>query len=139
MTKPFSLSKNERLKSKKDIDTLFLTGKAFFVFPFKIIFLQHKVEVSNAPLLFGITVSKRYFKKAVDRNKIKRLSREIYRVHKVELKNLLTQQQQQLRKRETGNLTAYDHYLKGRSFWNRRSPETIESPADLPEFASGWP
>jgi len=48
--------------------------------------------VNNEPLLqFGVTVSKRYFKKAVDRNRIKRQVREIYRVEKGSLKAVLQQ------------------------------------------------
>ena len=82
MTKPFSLSKHERLKSKKDIDTLFLNGKAFFVFPFKLFYLLSENESSTEALRFGVSVPKRLFKRAVERNKIKRRVRELYRMVK---------------------------------------------------------
>lgn len=84
MNKPFSLSKNERLKSKKQIDALFLQGEAFFIFPYKIKYSCRKV-VSNPELRFGISVPKKQFKKAVDRNRLKRLTREAYRQQKVPL------------------------------------------------------
>ncbi len=96
MTKPFSLSKSERLKSKKDIDTLFLSGKAFFVFPFKVFYRLIENEVVTEPLLFGITVPKKIFRRAVDRNSIKRKVREIYRVNKPELKKSLSEQHKTL-------------------------------------------
>jgi len=69
MNKPFSLSKTERLKSKKTIDTLFQIGEAFFVFPYKVIFRiapTTLVEASDqgAPLVMGISVPKRIFKRA---------------------------------------------------------------------------
>ena len=90
MTKPFSLSKHERLKSKKDIDTLFLTGKAFFVFPFKLFYLMQSSSSADQPLLFGVSVPKKLFKRAVDRNKIKRRVRELYRIAKPELSDHLS-------------------------------------------------
>jgi ribonuclease P protein component len=95
--KPFSLSKHERLKSKKDIDTLFLTGKAFFVFPFKVFYTLSDVANTESPLNFGISVPKKLFKRSVDRNVIKRRTREIYRVNKPALKETILQNQQQLK------------------------------------------
>jgi ribonuclease P protein component len=92
MSKPFSLSKSERLKSKKQIDTLFLTGEAFFVFPYKVKF-QLEPNTAQTELRFGISVPKRNFKKAVDRNRLKRLSREAYRLNKTALKEMLMQKQ----------------------------------------------
>ncbi len=88
MSKPFSLSKHERLKSKKQIDALFLSGEAFFVFPYKV---KYKIELQQdiSELKFAISVPKRNFKRAVDRNRLKRMSREAYRINKVSLKNNL--------------------------------------------------
>jgi ribonuclease P protein component len=102
MNKPFSLSKTERLKSKKTIDTLFRTGEAFFVFPFKVIFRiapANLVEASDqvaAPLVMGISVPKRIFKRANKRNRIKRLTKETYRINKVALKEALRATKQTL-------------------------------------------
>ncbi len=88
LSKPFSLSKHERLKSKKQIDALFLSGKAFFVYPYKVKYI-FTANNENPQLKFGISVPKRNFKKAVDRNRIKRLSREAYRLHKVPFQEMV--------------------------------------------------
>lgn len=84
MPKPFSLSKNERLKSKKDIDTLFLQGEAYFVFPFKVYF-RFESNSSQAGVQIGVSAPKRVLKRAVDRNYAKRIAREAYRLQKAPL------------------------------------------------------
>ena len=90
MNKPFSLSKNERLKSKKNIDTLFLHGRAFFVFPYSVKYLIFD-ELMNPEeaLKLVASVPKRKFKRANKRNTIRRRLKESYRINKVELKQLL--------------------------------------------------
>lgn len=95
MKKPFSLNKNERLKSKKTIDTLFQNGKAYFVFPFTIKY-NFPEEPNREALQFGVSVPKRFFKKAVIRNKIKRRFREAYRIQKNILKEKLIAQNKQI-------------------------------------------
>lgn len=82
MNRSLTLSKHERLKSKKDIDTLFLTGKAFFIPPFKVFYELKPAGQERPGLRFGISVPKRSFKRAVDRNLLKRRVRELYRLHK---------------------------------------------------------
>lgn len=84
MAKRFTLGKSERIKSRKSIEQLFRSGKSFTHLPFRIIYQQ----VGDG-LHFGVGVSARYFKKAVDRNRIKRLTREAYRLHKIPLQELL--------------------------------------------------
>jgi ribonuclease P protein component len=89
MTKQFTLGKNERLKSRKQIEQLFSTGKKFVAGPFRIFFLVHRQLVSGNKqnlLQFGVGVSAKNFKRAVDRNRIKRLTREAWRLQKNELK-----------------------------------------------------
>ena len=76
-----TLGKQERLKSKKLIERLYTEGKSIKVFPFRLVFLQTE-HTSDFPTQFGFSVSKRKFKKAVDRNRIKRLMRETYRLQK---------------------------------------------------------
>lgn len=93
MAKQFTLGKNERLKSRKQIELLFSKGKKFTLTPYRIFFLIiPKTQNGNLQgnLNFGTTVSARNFKKAVDRNRIKRLTREAWRVQKNELKERLT-------------------------------------------------
>jgi len=80
--KPNSLGKSQRLKSRKQIDILFETGKKITVFPFRLLYLA-KPGVGD--IKAGFTVSSKNFSRAVDRNRIKRLSRESYRIQKKEL------------------------------------------------------
>ena len=83
----YKLGKQARLKSRKVIDCLFKDGKSFTVFPFRVIYQFTKLPVTPDAfqLQAGFSVSKRHFKKAVDRNRIKRLMREAYRLQKNEL------------------------------------------------------
>ena len=87
----FSLSKQERLKSRKLIEQLFREGKTVSVFPFLLRYLDlpQSTQPLSSPLQMGITVSKKHFKRAVDRNRIKRLTREAYRLSKQELQQKL--------------------------------------------------
>lgn len=83
MSQRFRFPKTERLKSRKQIDALFAEGKAFSVFPVRTVY--HFSTAEDGSLQVGVTASKKYFKKAVDRNRIKRLLREAYRLQKEEL------------------------------------------------------
>ncbi|HEX7905781.1 MAG TPA: ribonuclease P protein component [Chitinophagaceae bacterium] len=94
MAKQFTLGKDERLKSRKAIEQLFKEGKRFTVSPFRVYYLLI-AGTQTQRLQFGIGVSAKNFKKAVDRNKVKRLTREAYRLQK----NLL---QDQLKKKNRG-------------------------------------
>jgi ribonuclease P protein component len=77
----FSFNKAERLCSKKIMDKLFTEGKTIFVFPVKIVYLETSL-LSNFPVQAAFTVGKRNFKRAVQRNLIKRRMREVYRLNK---------------------------------------------------------
>lgn len=87
MAKQFTLGKNERLKSRKQIEQLFKEGKSFSIFPYKVFYILcpapgSQLPTSNSRLLFGVGVGTRNFKRAPDRNRIKRLTREAYRLQK---------------------------------------------------------
>ncbi len=73
--------KEERLTNKKIINSLFIKGSSFFIYPFSI-----KWNIITATFKFPsqilISIPKRNFKKAVDRNKLKRLVRDAYRINK---------------------------------------------------------
>ena len=75
-----TFTKAERLCSKILIDKLVDTGKSFNSSPFRIIWLE--VIENRIPAQVVISVPKRNFKSAVDRNRLKRLTREAYRINK---------------------------------------------------------
>ena len=82
---PQTFTKSERLCSKKILGELFKKGSAsvgtFYLFPFRVLYLPQP-EGDVAPPAIVITVPKRLFKRAVDRNLIRRRVREAYRLHK---------------------------------------------------------
>ena len=77
----FFLRKEERLRSKKQIEKLFSEGEILNVYPLKIIYLYSEYS-ENLPARAAFAVSKRLFKRAVDRNLIKRRMREAYRLNR---------------------------------------------------------
>jgi ribonuclease P protein component len=87
--KKFTLGAAERLKSRKTIERLFRDGRHFMLFPFKVYYLFSAVGESIPPLQAGFAAGSRHFKKAVDRNRIKRLTKEAYRLQKDELRQHL--------------------------------------------------
>ena len=76
-----TFSKEEKLKKKNLITELFASGKSASVFPLRMIYLENDHD-SPFKVQAGVSVSKRNFKSAVDRNRIKRLMRESYRKNK---------------------------------------------------------
>ena len=78
MKSSYSFGKDERLCRKRDIQELFQKGSSFYLYPFKVIWMDSENEQSQVL----ISVSKRIFKKAVDRNRLKRQIREGYRLNK---------------------------------------------------------
>ena len=98
MAKQFTLGKNERLKSRKSIEQLFNEGKKFTLNPYLIYYIsapQPEAVLSGttkqlaSTIQFGAGVGTKNFKKAVDRNRIKRLTREAYRLQKTALQEKL--------------------------------------------------
>ena len=79
--------KEEKLKQKKDITLLFEKGKWRSQGKIRLIFYKFPESTEENIVALnkvGVSVSKRFFKKAVDRNRIKRLLREVYRHNKAE-------------------------------------------------------
>ena len=92
-TQRYFFGKESKLKSRNVIQQLFSEGKHVLVYPLKAVYIlgneKHHLQA-------GVSASKRNFKKAVDRNRIKRLIRETYRVQKPTLENHLIQNKQTL-------------------------------------------
>ncbi len=76
-----TFKKEERLSRKKIVDQLFSEGKSFVIFPYRIVWMSYDLE-TDYPAQVLINVSKKKFKRAVDRNLIKRRTREAYRRNK---------------------------------------------------------
>ena len=76
--------KHEKLKSKTTIDLLFSQGKSVSKFPLRLVYCPVDLPQGES-IKMGVSVSKKYFKKAVDRNYFKRVLRETYRLNKTVL------------------------------------------------------
>jgi ribonuclease P protein component len=76
-----TFSHSLRLKRRKDIEALFREGGSISNYPVRLLYRRVASEPGIA-LKMAISVPKRTFKKAVDRNRIRRQIREIYRTHK---------------------------------------------------------
>jgi ribonuclease P protein component len=76
----FTYPKKEKLKSQKIIDSLFSGGKSVSKYPLRLVFTP--ISDADETLKFGVSVSKKHFKRAVDRNYFKRVLRECYRLNK---------------------------------------------------------
>lgn len=78
-----TLGKDKRLKSRKSIEALFTSGKTFKKYPLRIVYTSSESDLPEIKV--GVSVSKKKFKKAVDRNLIKRRMREAYRINQFKL------------------------------------------------------
>ncbi len=77
-----TFKKHERLKSHKVITELFNSGKIIHSHPLKVLYLLSDEVNTEFPAQFAVSVSKKNFKRAVERNYIKRKVRETYRLNK---------------------------------------------------------
>ena len=85
----FSYPKSEKKKRKKTTDLLFSKGKSVSKYPLRLVYVESDFDISESrefgtaqKIKMGVSVSKKYFKHAVDRNYFKRLLREAYRLNK---------------------------------------------------------
>jgi ribonuclease P protein component len=94
-----TLKKPERISIQREIERLFKEGVAFISYPLRIVFLEQK-PLSGATVSFLVSVPKKKFKRAVKRNRMKRLIREAYRLNKTSLI-------QHFQEKESGLLIAF--------------------------------
>lgn len=85
--KQFTLGKAERLKSRKQIELLFKNGRRINEPGIRALYMLQDAESEPYLLQLGVSVSSRNFKRAVDRNRIKRLLRESWRLQKNDLRS----------------------------------------------------
>ena len=91
-----TFTRAERLKSRKVIEQLFKQGQSFAQYPLRLVWTVMEERQSDFPAQFALTVPKKKFKKAVQRNRIRRLMREAYRLNKSSLYNALQEAEKQV-------------------------------------------
>lgn len=75
----FTYPKKHKLKSKIVINELFTNGKSVSKYPLRLVYIEQ--TIIEEPLKIAVSVSKKHFKKSVDRNYFKRVLRETYRLN----------------------------------------------------------
>jgi ribonuclease P protein component len=96
MSKDFTLGMEERLKSNLSIQELLKHGRTVSSYPLKIYWFLSPDQHQKYPARAAISVPKRKFRRAVDRNLMKRRLREAYRLNKHVLYNSLDQQEKKI-------------------------------------------
>lgn len=93
MTARATLGRQERIKSRKTVEQLFAGGKSHSMadFPLRIVYMQTKRMAEEPPVQMMVSVSKRHFKHAILRNRVKRQVREAYRLNKQALTDAVAQ------------------------------------------------
>jgi len=109
--KKLTFPKNERISWKRHLDLLFSEGDSFVAYPLRVIFQPIEKEFSESAVSIVISVSKKRFKHAVDRNLIKRRIRESYRLRKHELAD-------SFRSKESALLIAFLYLSKEKASFN---------------------
>lgn len=91
----YTLNSTERLKLRKQIETLFQSGKAFSIMPLRVLFLiVPKLETEPSPVRIGFSIPKKRIRKAVGRNRIRRLLKESWRLQKLKIYPLIPENRQ---------------------------------------------
>jgi len=81
----FTFRKAERLKSRKLIAALFKEGNSFVTYPLRVVWVKAPLPTNEFPIQFTLSVPRRRFRKASQRNVLRRRIRNAYRLHKHQL------------------------------------------------------
>lgn len=84
----FTLHASKRIKSKKQFNIVFSQGSRFTIHPFHVVYATNNQPKQNN-IKFAFSVPKKRFKKAVDRNLVRRRMKEAVRLHHKDLENCL--------------------------------------------------
>lgn len=90
MKSKYTFSKAERLCGEIRINELFTQGKAFIVFPLRVVYMSEPKQ-ANVSVKLLVSVPKKRFKRAVKRNLLKRRMREAYRLNKQQIESLVSE------------------------------------------------
>ncbi len=91
----YTLPKTERLYLRDEIERLFALGSSFIAYPLRVVYLlQDKPRMARCSIMTG--APKKRFRRAVKRNRVKRLMREAYRHHKHSLEACLVEHEKYL-------------------------------------------
>lgn len=91
----FGFKRKSHLKSKLIIDQLFASGKVITERPFRLVYLEMETPVEKGVQIL-ISVPKKRFKLAVSRNKIRRMTSEIYRLGSVSFQHQIKEENRQI-------------------------------------------
>lgn len=83
----FGFSKDEKIVGNSKVDGLFENGQSFVAYPLRVVYLLSS-EYKTPPVSVLISIPKKRIKSAVNRNRIKRLIREAYRLNKLAVSDL---------------------------------------------------
>lgn len=121
--KRYSFPKTEHLKSKRIIEELYAKGSSVTAYPLRAVFLALTQEEQAPTASILVSVAKRRFRHAVDRNLMKRRIREAYRLNKY----LLTDELQKAGKKMAIAILYIDSKHAGSEYLNRRMCKLLDN------------
>lgn len=118
MVKALTIGKDERISGLTETDRIFKKGRKFTLGPFRVFYLLVEKEDPKKPgLKLGVGVSNKMFSRAVDRNRVKRLAREAWRLQRTDLSGSIPSKQQchvflLYNAKEIGDFNSYKELIK---------------------------